>query len=64
MAMKMAAMAPVTTLAVTARVGPGGVEVLVDRIGSVKVMVGISLTMAGVGTGVRGMRFEGMRVCS
>jgi len=57
--MKMAAMVPVTAPAVVARVGPGGVEVLVGRIRSGSVMVGISATVARVGTGVGGMRLEG-----
>jgi len=64
----MAAMVPVTAPAVSARVGPGGVEVLVGKISSDNVTVGISTTVAGLGTEVGGMsvedmRVEGMRVC-
>ena len=59
----MVAMVPVAAPAVAARVDPGGVEVLVGRLSSGNVMVGISATVTGVGTGVGGMRLEGMRVC-
>jgi len=60
--MKIAAMAAVTTLSVAARVRPGDLEVLVGRIGPVKVMVGISAGVGLGGTGAAEMRLEGMRV--